>query len=122
MLYLVGLGVELETSLRALGKAKVRNVYAFEMAKRADEARERLAAAAKAAPDMPEIAKMVEWSHSAGLKLNNEQSLNAAADGIAKLLANVSEKYDGSTMAGLDSLIPGPDKFKGKAREARSVN
>jgi hypothetical protein len=26
---------------------------------------------------------------------------------------SISEKYDGSTMAGLDSLIPGPDKFKG---------
>ena len=64
---------------------------------------------------------MVEWANSAGLKLNNEQLLTAAADGIAKLLANVSEKYDGSTMAGLDSLIPPPDKFKGKAREASSV-
>src|SRR5262245_15054999 len=122
MLYLVGLGVELETSLRALGKAKVRSVYACEMAKRADEARERLAATAKAAPDVPEIAKLIEWSHSAGLKLNNEQPLNGAADGIAKLLVLVSGKYDGSTMAGRDSLIPGPDKWKGKPREASSVN
>jgi hypothetical protein len=122
MLYLIGLGVELETSLRAVGKAKVRNVYAFEMAKRADRARAQLAAAAKAAPGVPEIAKMVEWGNSAGLKLNNEQPLNAAADGIAKLLAEISENYDGSTMAGLDSLIPAPDTFKGKAREASSVN
>jgi hypothetical protein len=122
MLYLVGLGVELETSLRAVAKAKVRNVYAFEMAKRADEARKQLAVAAKAALDVPEIAKIVEWSHSAGLKLNNERPLTAAADGIARLLANITEKYDGSTMAGLDSLIPGPDKFKGKPREASAVN
>src|SRR5262245_39334374 len=122
MLYLVGLGVELETSLRAVGKAKERNVYAFEMATRADEARKQLAAAAKAGPDVPEIAKMVEWGHSAGLKLNNERRLTAAADGIAKLLVNITEKYDGSTMAGLDSLIPGPDKLKGKPREASAVN
>ena len=73
MLYLVGLGVELETALRAVGKATVRRVYAFEMAKRADRARKQLAAAAKAAPDVPEIANMVEFSESAGLKLNNEQ-------------------------------------------------
>ncbi|HEX2367154.1 MAG TPA: cytochrome c family protein [Bradyrhizobium sp.] len=122
MLYLVGLGAELETSLRAVGKATVRNVYAFEMAKRADRARNQLAAAAKAAPDVPEIAKMVEWGNSAGLKLNNERLLTAAADGIAKLLANISEKYDGTTMAGLDSLIPGPDTFKGTAREASAAN
>jgi hypothetical protein len=34
----------------------------------------------------------------------------------------MTEKYDGSTMAGLDSLMPGPDKIKGKAREASAVN
>jgi hypothetical protein len=115
MLYLVGLGVELETALRAVGKATVRKAYAFEMAKRADRARKQLAAAAKAAPNVPEIAKMVEFGHSAGLKLNNERFLTAAADGVSKLLVSITETYDGSTMAGLDSLIPGPDKFKGTA-------
>ncbi len=122
MLYVVGLGVELETALRAVAKATVRKVYAFEMATRADRARKQLAAAAKAAPNVPEIAKMVEFAHSAGLKLNNESALTAAADGVAKQLASITEKYDGSTMAGLDSLIPGPDKFKGKVREAGAGN
>ncbi len=121
MLYLVGLGVELETALRAVGKATVRKAYAFEMAKRADRARKQLAAAAKAAPGVPEIAKMVEFGHSAGLKLNNERPLTIAADGVSKLLASITEKYDGSTMAGLDSLIPGPDKFKGTARTASTA-
>jgi hypothetical protein len=118
MLYVVGLGVELETALRAVGKATVRRTYAFEMAKRADRARKQLAIAAKAAPNVPEIARMVEFGHSAGLKLNNDRHLTAAADGVGKLLATISAKYDGSTMAGLDSLIPGPDKFKGTARKA----
>jgi Cytochrome c554 and c-prime len=122
MLYLVGLGVELETGLRAVGQATVRKVYAFQMAKRVDRARKQLAAAAKAAPNVPEIAKMVEFAHSAGLKLNNERYLTAAADGVSKLLASITEKYDGSTMAGLDSLIPSPDKFKGTAREAGVAN
>ncbi len=122
MLYLVGLGVELETGLRAVGHATARRLYAFEMAKRVDRARKQLAAAAKAAPDVPEIAKMVEYAHSAGLKLNNERALTAAADGVSKLLASIAAKYDGSTMTGLDALIPGPDKFKGKAREANAAN
>jgi hypothetical protein len=122
MLYLIGLGVELETALRAIGKATARKPYAFEMAARADRARKQLAAAAKVAPNVPEIARMVEFAYSAGLKLNNEPSLTAAADGVSKLLGSVTEKYDGSTMAGLDSLIPGPDKFKGKARKAHAAN
>src|SRR5690606_8526630 len=115
MLYIVGLGVELETGLRAISRATARNVYAFEMAKRVDRARNQLAAAAKAAPNVPEIAKMVDYAYSAGLKLNNERFLTAAADGVSQLLESITEKYDGSTMAGLDSLIPGPDKFKGTA-------
>jgi hypothetical protein len=122
MLYLVGLGVELETGIRAVGQATARKLYAFEMAKRVDRARKQLAAAAKAAPNVPEIAKLVEYAYSAGLKLNNERFLTAAADGVSKLLVSITEKYDGSTMAGLDSLIPGPDKFKGKVREAGAVN
>jgi cytochrome c554/c'-like protein len=122
MLYLVGLGVELETGLRAIGKATVRRAYAFEMAKRVDRARKQLAAAAKAAPNVPEIAKMVEFAYSAGLKLNNDRFLTVAADGVSKLLASITEKYDGSTMAGFDSLIPGSDKFKGTARKAGAVN
>jgi hypothetical protein len=113
MLYLVGLGVELETGLRAVGRATARRLYAFEMAKRVDRARKQLAVAAKAAPNVPEIAKMVEYAYSAGLKLNNEPFLAAAADGVSKLIVSVAERYDGSTLAGLDSLIPEPDKFKG---------
>ena len=122
MLYLVGLGVELETALRAVGKATVRKPYAFEMAARADRARKQLAAAAKAAPNVPEIAKMVEFAYSAGLKLNNERFLTMAADGVSTLLASITEKYDGSTMVGLDGLIPGPNKFKGTARKASADN
>jgi Cytochrome c554 and c-prime len=122
MLYLIGLGVELETGIRAVSRATARKRYAFEMAKRVDSARKQLAAAAKAAPNVPELAKLVEYAYSAGLKLNNEPVLTAAADGVSKLLASIAEKYDGSTMAGLDSLIPGPDKFKGTARQAGAVN
>jgi hypothetical protein len=122
MLYLVGLGVELETGLRAISRATARNVYAFEMAKRVDRARKQLAAAAKAAPNVPEIAKMVNYAYSAGLKLNNERFLTAAADSVSKLIASITEKYDGSTMAGLDSLIPGPDKYKGTAKGAGATN
>jgi hypothetical protein len=122
MLYLVGLGVELETGLRAIGNATARRLYAFEMAKRVDRSRKQLAAAAKAAPEVPEIAKLVEYAYSAGLKLNNERSLTAAADGVSKLLAALAAKYDGSTLAGLDSLIPPPNKFKGTVREAGAGN
>lgn len=116
MLYLVGLGVELETALRAVGKATARKLYAFEMAKRADRARKQLAVVAKAVPDVPEIAKLVAFGHAAGLTLKNESALTAAADGISEELVRLTETYDGSTLSALDTFIPGPDTFKGKAR------
>ncbi len=122
MLFIVGLGVELETALRAIAKATARKAYAFEMAGRADDARNRLAAAAKSAPAVSEIARMVDLAHSAALKLNNEAAITTAADGVAKLLVAITEKYDGTTLAGLDGLIPGPDKLKGKARSAGAIN
>ncbi|CAA2139667.1 cytochrome c family protein [Hyphomicrobium sp. ghe19] len=122
MLYLIGLGVELETSLRAVAKATVRKPYAFFMAERVDRVRKQLAAAAKAAPNVPEIAKLIEYAHSASLKLNNERLLTAAADSVSKLLTGLTEKYDGSTMAGLDALIPGPEKYVGKVRPPSAIN
>lgn len=122
ILYLIGLGVELEMALRATAKATVRKVYAFEMAQRADRARRLLATAAKAAPSVPEIRKILDLAHAAGLRLNNEQALTRAADGVAAQLIIMSEKYDGTTLAGLDGLIPGPDKFKGTARPSSTAN
>jgi len=122
MLYIVGLGVELETALRAVAKATARKPYAFFMAQRIDRARSQLAVAAKAVPNVPEIAKMVECAHSTALKLNNERLLTAAADGVSKSLASITEKYDGSTMAGLDGLIPGPEKYVGPVRQPTASN
>jgi hypothetical protein len=65
---------------------------------------------------------MVEFAYSAGLKLNNDRFLTAAADGVSKQLESIVQKYDGSTMAGLDGLVPGADKFKGTARKAGAVD
>jgi hypothetical protein len=122
MLFLVGLGVELEMALRGVGKATVRKPYAFLMARRVDRARKQLAAAAKAVPDVREIGKMVDLAHGAALKLNNQRSLNEAADGVAKLLESISSGYDGSTMSGLDGFIPSPAQYKGTARKTSAVN
>lgn len=116
MLYLVGRAVDLETALRAVGTATVRKLYAFEMAKRADRARKDLAKAAEAMPNVPELSKIVQLSYSAGLRLNNNKALTDAADGISKQITALSGKYDGSTMAAIDTLVPGPDKYMGKPR------
>ena len=114
MLYLVGMCVELETAFRAVGVATTKADYAIKMAKRAAAARKSIDAIAKALPNVPEIVEIAKVSHSAGLKLNNNDALSASADAIAEQVGNIVVKYDGSDFSAIDGLIPGPDKYKGK--------
>jgi hypothetical protein len=113
MMYVVGLAVELEEALRAVGKATEPARYAVAMAKRAHEARKKLRDAARAL-EMPEFLDMLRAAHSASLKLNNGAELEAAADAVAAAAKQLAGSHDGTQMAAIDSLIPGPDKYKGK--------
>ncbi|MGI9405835.1 MAG: cytochrome c family protein [Hyphomicrobiaceae bacterium] len=114
MMYAVGLAVEIETALRAIAEATKPEAYAIRMAHRANDSRARLAALAKAAPGVPELKSILLLSHSAGLKLNNKAALTAVADKIAAEARRLSANHDGAKMAGIDRLIPGPDKYRGK--------
>ncbi len=113
MMYAVGLAVELEEALRAVGKSTAPARYAVAMAKRAHAARKKLRDAAKALP-MPEFLEMLRAAHSTNLKLNNGPALEAAADRIAVAAKQLASNYDGAQLAGIDALIPGPDQYKGK--------
>ena len=113
MMYAVGLAVELEEALRAVGKATAPARYAVAMAKRAHAARKKLRAAAKALP-MPEFMEMLRAAHTANLKLNNGPTLEAAADRIAAAARQLVGNHDGAQLAAIDTLIPGPDQYKGK--------
>lgn len=114
MMYLAGIAVEIEVSLRAVGVATQKKSYAIRMAHRADAARNKMAAAARALPRVPELRKIVELSHSAGLKLNNRPALFAAADGVAAQARTLLSKYDGSQFAKLDAFLPKKGAFKGQ--------
>ena len=113
MMYAVGLAVELEEALRAVGKSTASARYAVAMAKRAHAARKKLREAAKTLP-MPEFLEMLRAAHSTHLKLNNGPALEAAADRIATAAKQLAANYSGDQLAAIDALIPGPDKFKGQ--------
>jgi hypothetical protein len=115
MMYVVGLFVELETALRAVGVAKKKKAYAVRMAQRADAARKKLDAVAKALPNVPEISKIVRLGYSAGLKLNNNKALTSAADSIAREATKFASAHSGNKFGGIDGMIPGSDKLRGTA-------
>ena len=114
ILYVVGLAVELETALRAVGKATQKKAYAVSMARRAAAARKKLIKVARALPKAKELVAIIKASKSARLKLNNDAALSAAADKVGMETLAVVGKYDGSTFSAIDKLIPGPDKYIGK--------
>jgi len=114
ILYVVGLAVELETALRAVGKATQKKKYAVSMARRASAARKKLIKVAKALPDAKELVAIIKASKSAKLKLNNDAALSAAADKVGMATQIVVSKYDGSSFGAVDSMMPGPDKYIGK--------
>lgn len=116
VMFLVGLGVELETSLRAVGEATQKDKYAVEMAKRAKRG-QLIFAKLTEAISLPELDAILTAAKGAGLKLNNRAELNAAADKVAEATKSIAANYDGSTLGALDALIPGEDKYKGTPKQ-----
>ncbi|QQO24718.1 cytochrome c family protein [Bradyrhizobium diazoefficiens] len=114
MLFVVGRVVELEASLIGVSKATAKDNYALKMAQRADAARKAVAALANLLPNAPELKAISDVGQGAGLKLNNEAELVAAAGKVSELGQKFSKSYDGSGFAAIDQYIPGADKFKGQ--------
>ncbi len=112
-MYVTGAAVELEQSLRAVGKATQNAVYAQTMARRAQAAAQRLSAINNALK-LPETEAMMAAAGTAKLNLNNEKQLNGVADKIAAATQAFDKKYDGSQLAAINSMIPGPQYYKGQ--------
>lgn len=114
MLFVVGRVVELEAALIGVSKATAKDTYALKMATRADAARKAVAALASVLPNAPELKAIADVGQGAGLKLNNEAELVAAAGKVSELGQKFSKGYDGSGFAAVDQYIPGADKYKGQ--------
>jgi Cytochrome c554 and c-prime len=111
-MYVIGAAVELSESLRAVGKATQNATYAVTMARRAQAAAQRLQAINNAV-HLPETGAMMAAAATAQLNLNNGPQLDAVADKIDAATQAFDRKYDGSQLGAIDSMIPGPQYYKG---------
>lgn len=109
----VGQMLDLEHALRGVAKATVRGDYAVAMASRAKAAAKRVKKIGDAAPT-DEITAALAVVGSIKLSLGNADALNTAADQIAAQTRAFVINHDGSDLAALDSMVPGPDRYKGK--------
>ncbi|HTQ30394.1 MAG TPA: cytochrome c family protein [Opitutaceae bacterium] len=112
MLYVVGGILNLEYSLRAVARATEKATYGITNAHRADAARKELARIQSLAPT-DELAAIIAVANGVKLRLNNGPELSAAADKIADLGREFAAKVTGDRLAGIDSILPGPEQYKG---------
>jgi hypothetical protein len=108
----VGQMLDLEHALRGVAKATARGDYAVAMAGRAKSAAQNIKKISDAA-STPEIAAVLAVAGGVKLTLGNADALNAAADEVATQARAFVANNDGSGLAGVDSMIPGADKYKG---------
>ena len=108
----VGWILETEYCLRATARATEKAAYGVTYARRADAARKMLEKIQGLAPT-PELAAILAVVRPLALKLNNAAELAAAADKLTPLGRDFSDHVTDAQLAGLDSLLPGSDAYKG---------
>ena len=109
LLYIVGKALEMEYSLRGLGRAKEKADYGNSMGRRSGATRNDIVAIVEALGDSApeELTAIVEVISVPGLlKYFNVDPLNAAADSVAEQIALLVENHDGSAFGAIDALIP----------------
>jgi hypothetical protein len=112
LLYTVGALLDLEYSLRAVGRATEKANYAITYAHRVKADKARLVLINQAAPTQ-EVTDILAVADKVSLKLNNSDELNAAADKVKTLAQAFAKAHDGSDLSGVDAMLPKPESYKG---------
>lgn len=111
VMYIVGQALELENSLRNVGKATEKAKYAVTMAKRVKIAANKLTEI-NGKLNLPEIKQMLDAANGAQLKVNNEAELSAAAEKVAEANKKLAQAYDGTAFGAIDSFLPTQADYK----------
>lgn len=117
-LAVLGPALELEHGLRALAAAEdAGGSYAQALARRADQARKRLARLARVV-ELPELEALRSATDGLRLEGGNAAELGHAVQGVAEAARAFSLAHDGSRLAALDSVGAGGAADEPEDREA----
>ncbi|QDS95136.1 Perchlorate reductase subunit gamma precursor [Roseimaritima multifibrata] len=111
VMFVAGLIADLESSLRAVASATVKDTFGVTVAKRADRAAKRLKSA-QGKLNNRRLAEVLAVYGSIKLKLGNAGPLSAAADEIAQIGVQFASESDGSDLEAIDRYVPAPSKWK----------
>ncbi len=109
-LYVLGLALELEHSLRGLAEAREDGGgYATALAERIDDVKKRLRKAALKVP-LPQLAPALAAADGLRLAAGNAGELSAAIRKVSAAARSFAEQEDGSRLAALDPLLQEADE------------
>jgi Cytochrome c554 and c-prime len=111
VMYVVGVLTDLEYSLRAVAAATEKANFGITSAQRAARMKKRLHEIQKLVNE-PLLQPALDAVATLELRLNNQHSILAAADTIAKAANEFAEKADGKQLATIDPLLPSPGQYK----------
>jgi hypothetical protein len=113
LMFVAGMALDLEYSLRAVARATERATFAVENAQRAALNIRKLQAVNEILNNA-ELAEMLRIAGGVELRLNNGPALNEAADVVGVQTRRFLDTHDGSAFAVLDQYVPGVDRYKGQ--------
>lgn len=116
MLFVMGIILDLEHSLRGTALATEKATYGITMAKRSAKVLKKLGQVQGIAPTS-EVEAILGVVDKKELKLNNKENLIAIADKVAEQGKAFAANHDGSALSALDKYVPGSDKYKGDVYE-----
>jgi predicted TIM-barrel fold metal-dependent hydrolase len=110
-MFVAGLIADLEFSLRSTAKATQKAEFGVTSAKRAKRAADRLRSAQEKL-QQPILQEVLAIFEGVKLKINNQESLEQAANNINKLGIKFAATVPGKDLAAIEGYIPKPDRWK----------
>lgn len=118
VMYVVGLMLDLEFSLRGLAVATANGNYIDAMEKRLKNARSKIIEIDEKM-SIEEVKTTLDVIGSVELKSDNESTLIKVADKIADAAQKFSKGRDGTKLGAIDVLVPGKEQYKGEVYDPK---
>lgn len=111
VMFVVGVMLELEYSLRGLSKATQKGPFLTQKIKNTNKAFQRLMVIQKKCESIKEINDLITSFNKLDLKPNKSKELIKAADFIALQAKKFVKNNDGSKLGSLDEVLPKPESY-----------
>jgi len=111
VMYVVGVMADLEASMRGTAQATVKATFGTAAAQRAARLKQKLLEINQLSSD-PYVQQALDAALQAPLKLNQSETLLAAANLIGEAAFNFAKNARGNDLAALDPLLPQPNNYR----------